>query len=308
MKKLLTFLMGLFVLSGCGGSNYNVELVDTPVFIPDTASKVSFKVMEGESPSTGLEVKASFEMEKMDHGSIAVNLKEQGEGIYGGEVMLPMEGDWQALLTISNGSDETEKLVTFTVKKAETAAAKLPEGVVATVNGDKISDEDIKFYELINTIQIEMYREADKTKYQGKELEEAMKYWDAQEAAIKNQNTLLTQVIRLRAMALLAEEKGHKATDDEILAKLNETKNSYRNSAVAQKMIKEYGEDKFWAIQEKQHKLIVLVSKVQQDVLNNVKKANPKAESKEVNMLAQKKYEELLVSQVSTLDIKINQL
>lgn len=308
MKKLLTFLMGLFVLSGCGGSNYNVELVDTPVFIPDTASKVSFKVMEGESPSTGLEVKASFEMEKMDHGSIAVNLKEQGEGIYGGEVMLPMEGDWQALLTISNGSDETEKLVTFTVKKAETAAAKLPEGVVATVNGDKISDEDIKFYELINTIQIEMYREADKTKYQGKELEEAMKYWDAQEAAIKNQNTLLTQVIRLRAMALLAEEKGHKATDDEILAKLNETKNSYRNSAVAQKMIKDYGEDKFWAIQEKQHKLIVLVSKVQQDVLENVKKANPKAESKEINMLAQKKYEELLVSQVSTLDIKINQL
>lgn len=306
MKKILTFLMGLFVLSGCGGSNYTVELADTPVFIPDAASKVSFKIAEDEKPSTGLEVKASFEMEKMDHGSIAVSLKEQGEGIYGGEVMLPMEGDWQALLTISNGSDTKEELVTFTVKKAETAAADLPNGVIATVNGDTISQEDLDFYEMINTIQIEMYREADKAKYTGKDLDDAMKYWDAQEAAIKNKNTLLTQIIRLRAMALLAQEKGHQASDDEILAKLNETKNSYRNSGAAQNLIKQFGEEKFWAIQEKQQKSIVLVSKVQQDVLKNVKDANPKAESKEINMLAQKKYEELLVSQVSTLDIKIN--
>lgn len=306
MKKILTFLMGLFVLSGCGGSNYTVELADNPVFIPDTASKVSFKIVEDEKPSTGLDVKASFEMEKMDHGSIAVSLKEQGEGIYGGEVMLPMEGDWQALLTISNGSDTKEELVTFTVKKAETAAVDLPKGVIATINGDAINQEDLDFYEIINTIQIEMYREADKVKYTGKDLDDAMKYWDAQEAAIQNKNTLLTQIIRLRAMALLAEEKGHQASDNEIMAKLNETKNSYRNSQAAQNLIKKYGEDKFWAIQEKQQKSIVLVSKVQQDVLKNVKDANPKAESKELNMLAQKKYEELLVSQVSTLKIKIN--
>lgn len=318
MKKLLTFLMGLFVLSGCGGSNYNVNLVDTPVFMPDSASKVSFKIMEGAKPSAGLNVKASFEMEKMDHGSINVKLKEQGEGVYGGEVMLPMEGDWQALLTIANGKDTKEKLVTFTAKKAEAAStadtaknaktnlATLPKDVIATINGEKVTNEDIEFYGLINNIQMEMYREADQGKYKGKELEEAMKYWDNQEAAIKNKNTLLTQIIRLRAMTLLAEEKGHTATDDEIQAKLNEAKNAYRNSPVAQKMIKDYGEDQFWAIQEKQQRAIVLVSKVQQDVINNVKKANPKAEAKEVNMLAEKKYEELLVSQVGTLNIKIN--
>ncbi|HHY71716.1 MAG TPA: hypothetical protein GX497_00510 [Bacillus bacterium] len=308
MKKLLTFLMGLFVLSSCGNSSYNVELVDTPVFMPDSASKVSFKITEGEKLATGLEVKASFEMEKMDHGSLQVNLKEQGEGVYGGDVHLPMGGDWQALLTITNGKDTKEKMVTFTVEEGKTAATELPADVVATVNGEKISIEDLEFYELINKIQIEMYREADNAKYNGKDLEQAMKYWDAQEASLKNKNTLLTQIIRLRAMALLSEEKGHKASDDEIFAKLNETRNSYRNSPVAQKMIKEYGEEKFWAIQEKQQQAIVLVSKVQQDVINNVKKANPKAELKEVNMLAEKKYEELLVSQVGTLDIKINKL
>lgn len=307
MKKILTFLMGLFVLSGCGGSNYSVEVVDTPVFKPDLSpSAVTFKIAEGENPVKGLDVTANFEMEKMDHGSIQVSLKDKGEGIYGGEVALPMGGDWQALLTIKNGNDSEEKLVTFTVEEPVATITDLPENVVATVNGDEISNEDIEFYEFINKIQIEMYREADKTKYQGNELDEAMKYWDAQLEASKNKNTLLTQIIRLRAMALLAEEKGHQASDDEILAKLNETKNSYRNSTVAQNLIKEFGEEKFWVIQEKQQKSIVLVSKVQQDVLKNVKDANPKAESKEINMLAQKKYEELLVSQVSTLDIKIN--
>lgn len=308
MKKILAFLMGLFFLSGCGGSSYDVEIADVPTFIPEKASKISFKITKGNKPQTGLEVEASFEMEKMDHGTIEIPLKEQQEGVYSGEVTLPMEGDWQALLLISNGTDTEEKLVTFTVNKGEASAAEFPEGVVATINGDEITTEDLEFYEFINNVQIAMYREADKAKYKGKELEEAMKYWDAQEKAAKNKSTLLTQIIRLRAMALLAEEKGHTASEGEILAKLNETKNMYKTSPVAQQMIKEFGEEKFWAIQEKQHKAIVLVSKVQQDMIDNVKKANPKAESKEINMLAQKKYEELLVSQVSSLDIKINQL
>ncbi|HHW38469.1 MAG TPA: hypothetical protein GXX18_14740 [Bacillales bacterium] len=308
MKKIVTLLMGLFVLTGCNsGENYNVEVAEAPVYKPDhTPAAVSFKISEGENAAEGLEVTATFEMEKMDHGSIQTKLKDQGEGLYGSEVALPMGGDWQALLTIHNGKTSTEKLVKFTVEEPVATVTTLPEGVVATVNGEEISEEDIKFYEAINTIQIEMYREADKVKYQGKELEEAMKYWDAQTAAAKNKNTLLTQVIRLRAMTLLAEEKGHKASSDEIQAKLNETKNSYRNSEVAEKLIKEYGAEKFWATQEKQQKSIVLVSKVQQDVVNNVKEANPKAESKEINMLAEKKYEELLVSQVGTLDIKLN--
>lgn len=69
-------------------------------------------------------------------------------------------------------------------------------------------------------------------------------------------------------------------------------------------MIKKFGEDRFWEKQKSQYELIVLAKKVQQDIMDNVKKANPKAESKEINMLFAKKYEELLVSQVKNWIIK----
>lgn len=306
MKKVLTILLGLFVISGCNSSpDWVVELVETPQFVENQASQVSFKITEGDKLVENLDVNAKFEMAKMDHGSIDVELADKGEGIYSGAVTLPMEGEWQAFLTISAENISSEEVIKFTVQKAKASSSGASK-MVASINGENITTEDVEFYKLINMIQIEMYREADEKRYKDKELEEVMKYWDQQESAAKDENTLLTQIIRLRAMALLGEEKGHKATAEEIQEKLQDTKKAYENSPRAQKMIKEYGETNFWEIQEKQQEAIVLVSKVQQDVLNNVKKDNPKAESKEINMLAQKKYEELLVSQVSTLDIKIN--
>lgn len=177
--------------------------------------------------------------------------------------------------------------------------------VVAKINGEEITKEDLNFYQLINVMQIAMYREADKKKYAGSELEQAMKYWDAQEKDAKTQNLLLTQAIRLRAVALLAKEKGHQATNQEINQEIEKVKEIYKQQPVATKMIQEYGEEKFWQQQQVQYERIVLAGKVQKDVIDNVKKANPKAEAKEVNMLAEKKYEELLVSQMGTLKIDI---
>lgn len=177
--------------------------------------------------------------------------------------------------------------------------------VVAKINGEEITQEDLAFYQLINVMQIEMYREADKKKYTGSELEQAMKYWDAQEQDAKTQNLLLTQIIRLRAVALLAKEKGHQATPEEMNQEIAKVKEIYKQQPVATKMIQEYGEEKFWQQQQIQYERIVLAGKVQQDVIDNVKKANPKAEAKEINLLAEKKYEELLVSQMGTLKIEI---
>src|SRR4051812_28497842 len=88
--------------------------------------------------------------------------------------------------------------------------------VEAKINEESITKSDLDFYELINLMQIEMFRAADQVKYQGEELNLAMKYWDDRSVEAKNQNTLLTQIIRLRAMALLAQEKGHQATPEEL--------------------------------------------------------------------------------------------
>ncbi len=176
---------------------------------------------------------------------------------------------------------------------------------IATINGEAISEDDIAFYHLINQIQLEMYREADRRRYTGQELEAAMKFWDQRIAEANERNMLLTQIIRLRAIALLAKEKGYASQPEEVAKGIGEAKKAYETSSAAMELIHSYGEEKFWEQQEVQHERIVLAKKVQQDILNNVKQANPKAAGKELTMLAEKKYEELLVSQVGSLDIQL---
>ncbi|MHC0036594.1 hypothetical protein [Pseudoneobacillus sp. C159] len=116
---------------------------------------------------------------------------------------------------------------------------------------------------------------------------------------------MLTQIIRLRAMALLGEEKGHTVSDEEVNAAVESVREQYAAQPVAEEIIKEFGEGRFWDIQNKQYKLIVLSQKVQRDLIADVKKENPNVNDQEISYLAQKKYEELLVSQVNSLEIKI---
>jgi len=180
------------------------------------------------------------------------------------------------------------------------------ESAVATVNGEGITKQDLSFYRLINLLQVALYREADQQRYQGEELKEANRFWDQQEQAAENHNTLLTQVIRLRAAALLAKEKGYTIRVEQIQKEIEKIKAYYAQHQVAMDMIAKYGEEEFWQQQEQQYERILLAQRVQQDMLERVKQANPKAGSKEVQMLAEKKYEELLVSQISTLDIQLD--
>lgn len=220
-----------------------------------------------------------------------------------------------ALLVLSTGcTNQQPEKAAEPVSNAEPASGSQPvskaqtssnSDLVATVNGEAITREDMQFYELINRIQIEMYKERDKAKYTGAELERVMKFWKAREEDARHPNTLLTQIIRLRAMALLGKEKGYSAAPQEVEKEVNTVKATYAANPNVEAMIREYGEEKFWHKQRSQYQMIALVNKVQQDVINSVKKANPKANIKEVNVLAQKQYEDLLVSQVGSLNIKI---
>ncbi|RSK26604.1 hypothetical protein EJF36_06890 [Bacillus sp. HMF5848] len=304
MKKIITVFIIIFLLTGCNNtSSWDVSIVEAPSYNQGEPSHVVFQLSEDGKPLTGLDVVASFEMTKMDHGYIDIPLQENESGLYEGNITLPMAGEWEVLLQISNNKQVVEKIVTFNVENNEVSVS--AGDVIASINGDEINSEDLAFYKAINQLQIAMYREYDRNRYEGAELDAALTYWDSQEKAIDNPNTLLTQIIRLRAVALLAKEKGHYASQHEIEAELNKVKQTYAASPAATNVIAEYGEERFWNKQQEQYELIVLSSKVQQDVIEKVKQANSEAETREVNVLAQKKYEELLVSQVGTLNIEI---
>jgi hypothetical protein len=299
MKKLmmLAALLLLIGLVGCSASpEYKVEVTKPLYYQQNTSVPFEIKVTEKDKAVTDLEVSAVFSMTNMDHGTYDVELTGGEDGIYSGNVELPMGGKYEILLTLSSDGESVEKVIHYEVEK--------PEGV-ASINGNWITNEDVEFYKFINRLQLAINRETDQKRYSGEELNEALAYWDAQEELVEDKNQLLTQIIRLRSMAMLAEEKGHQARNPEIEAAINKVKDQYNQFETAKAMITEYGEEAFWEIEEQQYKLIVLSQKVQSDLVDQVKKENPEMGEQEVFFQAQKRYEELLVSQVNSLEIVI---
>jgi hypothetical protein len=299
MKKAmrLTALLLLAILAGCSADpEYNIEVTKPIYQLADKEMPFEIKVTEKDEAATGLNVSAEFSMTNMDHGTTEVELTEEEDGIYSGKVELPMTGKYEIFFVLEKDEKKAEKVINYEVKQSEG---------VASINGEWITNEDIEFYKFINYLQLAINTETDQKRYTGDQLKEALSYWESQEKLVEDQNQLLTQIIRLRAMAMLAEEKGHTATDAEVEIEINKVRDQYSQFESAKAMINEYGEDKFWEIEKQQYQLIVLSQKVQKDIIETVKKENPEMAQQEINFQAQKQYEELLVSQVNSMKIEI---
>ncbi|CAM3847593.1 FixH family protein [Mesobacillus thioparans] len=298
MKKVASlFLLITILLAGCNQEpEWKVDITNEPVFANGDESEFEIEVTENGKAVKGLKIDVELAMSSMDHGAINVELKEGPDGVYVGSANFSMAGEWEAAFYLEKDGLRQEKVMNLKVKKAEG---------VASINGQWITDEDLQFYQFINKLHIEINRETDRKKYDGEKLDEALTYWDNQEKLNQDRNQLLTQIIRLRAMAMLGTEKGHKATEQEVNAAIENVRNQYNTSEVAQKLIADFGEERFWSIQQEQYARIVLTQKVQNDLIEKVKKENPKAEDQEIQFTAEKEYEELLVSQVNSLQIKI---
>ncbi|MBT2736115.1 FixH family protein [Bacillus sp. ISL-7] len=296
-RIIFGFLLLIALITGCSsGPDYKVTVTKDLYFVKDTAMPFEIKVTENNKAVKGLDVAAQLSMTNMDHGSYDVKLVEGKNGTYSGKVNLPMGGKYEAAFTLEKDGKKAEKVIDLHVTK--------PKGV-AIINGEWITNEDVSFYKFINQLQLEINRESAQKKYTGKQLEEELAYLVSQEKTLEDKNQLLTQIIRLRAMALLADEKGHKATETEVDTALLKALEQYNQFESAKKLINEYGAEKFWATEKQQYRMIVMSQKVQKDLIEKVKKENPKAGEQEIYYQAQKEYEELLVSQVNSLKIEI---
>lgn len=300
MKKrlLAAVLLLVAMLAACSsGPEYNVKVNNEIYFQQNEASPIEIKVTEDGKAAEDVKVSAVLSMANMDHGTNKVTFEETADaGTYIGEAKLPMSGKYEAVITLEKDGKKSEKVINFNVLKAQG---------VAKMNGEWITDEDVAFYKLINQLQLEMNREAAKKNYTGAQLDEQLAYLKSQEKIAEDKNNLLTQIIRLRSMAMLAKEKGHKAEPAEVEEAVSKARNQYNQYESTNALISEYGEDKFWATERQQYEMIVLSQKVQSDLVSKVKKENPSYGEQEVLFQAQKQYEELLVSQVNSLKIEI---
>ncbi|WP_052947798.1 hypothetical protein [Aneurinibacillus tyrosinisolvens] len=158
---------------------------------------------------------------------------------------------------------------------------------IASINGENITARDVAFYQSLYRIEL-----AVNHKQEGK----------AQAEKVPDNNAALTQLIRLRSMALLAREKGYEE-DQKAGSKLNEEKKQYRVNQAVLQIIKAYGEEEFWKKEQIHQKELLLAAQVKEDIVKQAIKEKPGAGQQEIAYLANQNYEELLVSQVSSLKI-----
>ncbi|MED3561036.1 FixH family protein [Bacillus xiapuensis] len=296
-RMTLATVLLIAMLAGCSsGPDYKVDLTKPLYIQKDKAMPFEIKVTESKKAVKGLKVAVELSMINMDHGTYKAKLTEGKDGTYAGNIQLEMPGKYEAEFTLEKGGKKTKKIMDLEVKK--------PQGV-ASINGKWITNGDLAFYKLINKLQLEINLESAKKHYNGEQLKEELAYIKSQEKMLDDKNQLLTQVIRLRSMAMLAEEKGHKANPMVVEQEIQKVRKQYDQYASVKKLIKQFGEDQFWTKEREQYQSIVLIQQVQKDLLAAAKKDNPKAGEQEIYYEAQQKYEDLLVSQVNSLKIVI---
>lgn len=117
MKKiLLLMVVVLLAVTGCSSKSQYVTTLQTPKSMKmGQEIPLTLQVQQNQQPATGLTISAQLEMKKMDHGTVEVTFREQGNGEYVAQAKLPMGGDWVAITTINDVVQE----ISFTVEGEE---------------------------------------------------------------------------------------------------------------------------------------------------------------------------------------------
>lgn len=116
MKRLIGIMLLIgFVLVGCGGGKMDVTVEEPPKYEDGVAYPFVLSVTEADEGVTDLEIIATLEMARMDHGIIEVVFEDLGGGTYEGEVELPMAGEWIAEVVVTKDGKTFDETVVFDV-------------------------------------------------------------------------------------------------------------------------------------------------------------------------------------------------
>lgn len=116
-KKLISLIAFMLLLVACGSNNIEFTVEQAPKYADGETFPMTLKVMEDDEVVTGLDMVATLEMAKMDHGTIEVTFIDNGDGTYDGEVELPMAGEWIADIEAELDDQTYEKILTFQVNE-----------------------------------------------------------------------------------------------------------------------------------------------------------------------------------------------
>lgn len=121
MKKLpmlvIVMITVMLMVAGCGGASPEFSVDTAPKYKDGESYPITLSVTDNGEAVTGMDILATLEMEKMDHGTIEVSFDDNGDGTYTGEVELPMGGEWIAGIEAELDGKTYDEILTFDVKE-----------------------------------------------------------------------------------------------------------------------------------------------------------------------------------------------
>lgn len=179
------------------------------------------------------------------------------------------------------------------------------EDKVVTINGVVHTYADLKFFELMSKVEIELNRLQDQQSLTGKELEDKLKYWDEQIKYHDNYNVNLSKMIEQYSMFLLAEEKDLKVDEQDLQKKIDDFTQRLKQSEPAKELIKAISMDAYVNRLNTYFKQRFLSEKIYNILRKDIEAENPNVSEQEISYLTDKKYEELYISQIESLNLTI---
>lgn len=114
-------LLMIFALTACTADNgdqaakdgLQIEFIKPDQVTSGKLLEYTVKIKKDNQPLENAEVLVSLEMVEMDHGKNGFRGKMTEPGVYKGEAVLPMGGEWSAYVKVKSPDIETTKSFTF---------------------------------------------------------------------------------------------------------------------------------------------------------------------------------------------------
>lgn len=119
------------------------------------------------------------------------------------------------------------------------------------------------------------------------------------------EETLISQIVEIKAIDYLAEVKGVNTTSDEVTQRINKLKEDLAESSTFKEMVQSFDEEKFWKYEEQRYLTIVNTERIKGKLIQEEKEKYSYHNEETIKYNAEKQFDELLVEAVGLVDTTI---
>src|SRR5690625_851211 len=199
----------------------------------------------------------------------------------------------------TNAASNTEQNDEEEQAKSEQQTEPSSDEDVVTIEDKTFTGDDLEFYTKMNELKLVV-------QIGSAEDDDTVAYLEEQRTYYENINVNLHSMIELYAMSLLAEEKNYFVPDEKLLKAVEDFNNNIEEVDEAVELIDEYGEQQYNRQIEEYIRQTMLRDRVAQELEEELIEENPEAIEEEINYLLEDKYDDLLMDQMSTLEMDIH--